>query len=536
MNEETYRLKSDLSQSTRPEGGVSPPGEGTASETEASPPQRKAPRRLVSLDAYRGFIMITLAASGFGVARFAALPEDAPVWSRPVIEQGKVRDATPEEIAARRAWWKDFAFHFSHPTWRSDFLTFPAENPAEVSQWKRLGVSFWDLIQPAFMFMVGVAMPFSYDRRRALGQLTLGRFGHAFARAVILILLGVFLYSLRSDRTNWIFTNVLAQIGLGYFFVYLMLGLRWWVQVIAIALILVGTWWFMQFGYWQLTGQQTPNGTYDYAAVQVDPERGEVLTGRFAPWSKNDNAFHAVDEILLNKLRDPEGKAMAAWREKMAAGELTRQEWWQMTVRRCLFSNPETLDPARHGYYRGGYKTLNFVPSIATMLLGVLFGRLLLSDRSRFGKLTVILLSGILCLVLGRIAGMYACPIVKKIWTPSWVLFSGGYVIGMLGLFYLLFDILPLRWLGWPLAIVGMNSIVMYLLGQLMRSFTLSQMVRTHLSGVIETILGTDPMLDGEMYLWHEQMFGRLIDPIAVLAVFWLIAFWLWRRKLFVRI
>src|SRR5690606_11931742 len=104
--------------------------------------------RLVPLDAYRGFIMLMLAASGFGIARFAQLPEDAPVWQ----EQN-------------RQTWQTIAFHFDHPQWESRFGL--------------MGVSFWDLIQPAFMFMVGVAMPFSYLRREKSGQSALRRFVHA---------------------------------------------------------------------------------------------------------------------------------------------------------------------------------------------------------------------------------------------------------------------------------------------------------------------------------------------------------------------
>ncbi|MEZ6050882.1 MAG: hypothetical protein R3C02_05740 [Planctomycetaceae bacterium] len=84
-------------------------------------------------DAYRGFIMMMLAASGFGIYRFASLPEDAPVW---------------------QTW--------DHGFWRRWRFT---EHPAWV--FGLMGVSFWDLIQPAFMFMVGVAMPFSYMRRQA---------------------------------------------------------------------------------------------------------------------------------------------------------------------------------------------------------------------------------------------------------------------------------------------------------------------------------------------------------------------------------
>ena len=83
-------------------------------------------------------------------------------------------------------------FHFRHAKWVAVNETF--------------GIAFWDLIQPSFMFMVGVAMPFSYNRRTALGESGIRRFLHALIRAVILVLMGVFLYSLGGHpRTNWIF-------------------------------------------------------------------------------------------------------------------------------------------------------------------------------------------------------------------------------------------------------------------------------------------------------------------------------------------
>src|SRR5690348_5430943 len=80
-------------------------------------PARPAPsQRLVSLDAYRGFIMLAMASGGFGFAQVARqLPGDAL--------------------------WQFLGFQFDHVTWE--------------------GGSFWDLIQPSFMFMVGVALPYS---------------------------------------------------------------------------------------------------------------------------------------------------------------------------------------------------------------------------------------------------------------------------------------------------------------------------------------------------------------------------------------
>jgi hypothetical protein len=75
------------------------------------------PGRLVSLDAFRGFIMTMLAASGFGIAKFAEIDDTSEVWT-----------------IHNHEFWNKLAFHFDHPAWRSAFDYYK--------------VSFWDLIQP----------------------------------------------------------------------------------------------------------------------------------------------------------------------------------------------------------------------------------------------------------------------------------------------------------------------------------------------------------------------------------------------------
>ena len=132
-------------------------GADNPSGSKSSDSPGKHPGRLTSLDAYRGFIMITLAASGFGIASFAALEADAPAW---------------ENVDYKT--WQIVGFHFEHPDWRSNFLptllSDPARPAAERPEFFKTCVSFWDLIQPAFMFMVGVAMPFSYGKRKVVGE------------------------------------------------------------------------------------------------------------------------------------------------------------------------------------------------------------------------------------------------------------------------------------------------------------------------------------------------------------------------------
>jgi heparan-alpha-glucosaminide N-acetyltransferase len=129
------------------------------------------PERLLSLDAYRGAIMLLMASSGLGLA-------------------------TAATFHPNNALWKFLAEQSDHATW--------------------VGCHLWDLIQPAFMFMVGVALPWSVANRRARGRAFGAMFRHATGRSLLLVLLAVFLNSPGSRQTAWSFNNVLAQIGLGY--------------------------------------------------------------------------------------------------------------------------------------------------------------------------------------------------------------------------------------------------------------------------------------------------------------------------------
>src|SRR5207302_10086094 len=98
------------------------------------------------------------------------------------------------------------------------------------------------LIQPCFMFMVGVALPFSIARRTERGETFARQLGHSIYRAVILIALGIFLRSQARPQTYFTFEDVLTQIGLGYVFLFLLARTRPRVQWIAAAIILIGYW------------------------------------------------------------------------------------------------------------------------------------------------------------------------------------------------------------------------------------------------------------------------------------------------------
>ena len=359
-----------------------------------------------------------------------------------------------------------------------------AKNFPESGVWKFLGHEFdhvawtgcalWDLIQPAFMFMVGVALPWSIANRQARGE-TFGKmFGHAVWRALLLIGLAVFLTSAFSKRTEWIYTNVLAQIGLGYSFLFLIYFTR------------PRTQWFIVFGilflYWLAFAlYPAPAGDFDWKSVGV-PANWQHLTGFASHWEKNANFAASFDLWFLN-----------------------------------LFPRE-----APFIFNKGGYQTLNFVPSLATMILGMIAGRLLRSELALTAKLKRLLTFGVAGIVVGgtlHIADL--CPIIKRIWTPSWVLFSGGLVTLLLAAF-----VAGIEWRGWkrwtfPLVVAGLNPITLYCMWQLMVGFVRDN-VRTHFGQHVFESFGTT--------------YAPMLERVTVLLVFWLILFWMYRRKIFLRL
>jgi predicted acyltransferase len=388
--------------------------------------------RLRSVDAYRGFVMLAMASGG-----------------AQALEGLHESGHTPVSLTLNV-----LSQQLEHAHWR--------------------GCTFWDLIQPSFMFLVGVAMPFSYAHRRARGDGWLRQFGHALFRSLILVMLAIFLASHGSRHTVYAFPNVLGQIGLGYMFVFLLLGRRPLVQFAAAVAILLG--YGLLFAGYPLPHPASAAGNFSTNDAQL------VMSGHFAHWNKNANAAAAFDRWFLN-----------------------------------LF--PHSPDrPFR--FNEGGYTTLNFVPSIATMLFGVLAGELLRSSRKPPAKLHILLSAGLVCWVLGQVLDAYVCPSVKRIWTPTWVIFSTAWTCWLLAAFYGVIDVAGYRRWSFPLVVVGMNSIAIYLMAQLMKPFVWASL-RTH--------FGRD--------LYSESgPYGHLALAISTLLVFWLICFWLYRRKIFIKI
>jgi predicted acyltransferase len=336
------------------------------------------------------------------------------------------------------------------------------------------GCSLHDTIQPGFSFLVGVALPYSIASRLAKGG-TFGKmFGHAVWRSILLVALGVFLRSMHSTQTYFTFEDTLSQIGLGYPILFF-LGFRppkW--QWIALTVILVGYW-----AAWALYPVAGPG--FDWQSVGVPPDWQHFYPGFAAHWNKNANLGNAFDQWFLN-----------------------------------LFPriNPFVFNS-------GGYLTLSFIPTLGTMILGLVAGRWLRTYAPRI-PMKRMLIAG----VIGVAAGLAlhfsgVCPVVKRIWTPSWTLFSGGLCFLFLAAFSWIIDVKGYRKWAFPLVVIGMNSIAAYLIAHLFEHFFESS---------FRINLGERPF----------QIFGAGMEPFmmgaAVLLMYWLILYWMYRRKLYLKI
>ena len=343
----------------------------------------------------------------------------------------------------------------------------------EHREW--VGCAPWDLIQPAFMFMVGVALPFSLASRRGRGQGFGKLFAHTVYRALLLIALGIFLRSQSRSQTYFTFEDVLTQIGLGYVFLFLLAWTKPRLQLTAAALILAGYW--AAFAVYPLP----PQG-FDTTTVGVPADWPHHVTGFAQHWDKNTNLAQAADVWFLN-----------------------------------LFPRERPF-----AFNRGGYLTLNFVPSLATMIFGLLAGGLLRGARADRDKIRALVIWGVAGIALGLVLHLLGiCPIVKRIWTPSWTLYSAGWVALMLAASYYVIDVRGHRRWAHPLLVVGANSIAMYVIVHVATDY-MFRAFRTHLGHtVIDRIPGP---------------FQTIVLGAATLAVFWLILLWMYRRRVLIRI
>ena len=404
--------------------------------------EEKKSKRLVSLDTYRGLVLVLLILESANYG-----------WQHVLVEE--------------------------HKNWLTSFIELHASHIAWV------GCSFWDLIQPSFMFMVGVSMAYSYGKRQKLGDSFGQMFRHAIFRSIVLILLGVFLRTSYMSQTNWTFEDVITQMGLGYIPLFFLWNRSVKSQFIAIVGILVG--------YWLLFALIPVSQPVGYEWEDPTPH---LFTGFFQHWNINANPAHYFDTWFLN---------------------LFPRETIEYTL-----ASGETVETDKFLFHPEGYNTLNFIPSLAIMIMGLMAGELLRSKSSEGQKVRKLAFYGVVGVAVGGIlhfAGV--CPLIKKTWTSSFTLYSGGWCLLILLALYYIIDINDKKAWTFPFVVVGMNSIAMYVMLWLMSGWV-NETLQKHL---------------GEGY---AGFFGPGLEPLmqnlANGVVLWLICFWMYKRKIFLRI
>ncbi len=274
--------------------------------------------------------------------------------------------------------------------------------PVKHAEWN--GWTPTDLVFPFFLFIVGVAMAFSFSSRLKRGESKQKLLGHVLWRGIALFALGMFLNGFPNGYhlDSWRVYGVLQRIAICYVIsaiLALWADSRGW--IVTIVACLVGYWILMRFV--PVPGFGIP--THDVPLL--DPDRN------LAAWLDR--------QLLVGHLyegtRDPEG-------------------------------------------------VLSTIPAVATSLLGMLTGQWLRSARPAKTKALGMAAFGFLGVVTGKILDL-GFPINKKLWTSSYVIFTAGLALLCLSLCYWIVDVKQWRgrWTK-PLLVFGMNAIAAYVFAE----------------------------------------------------------------------
>jgi len=189
-----------------------------------------------------------------------------------------------------------------------------------------------------------------------------------------------------------------------------------------------------------------------------------------------------------------------------------------MTAEGCLSSYiDQQLIPGTLYYGYGDNEGLiSTLPAICTVLLGVLAGHWLRSDCTGGRKAAVLAVAGLACTAAGYLWGL-VFPIVKIIWTSSYVLYSGGLCLMLLALFYWVIDVKGYRKWAFFFVVIGINPITIYFL---QRFVGFDGIAEFFLSGLAE----------------NAGLLAPLILPLGALAVKWLFLWFLYRHRILFKV
>ena len=357
----------------------------------------------------------------------------------------------------------------------------------EHVQWE--GVRFYDFIFPLFLFIVGVSLVFSLDRTLAL-SVENGRVKavvQIVRRSALLFLFGV-LYTggLTHRWPDVTLGGVLHRIAACYFFAALIYV--WCAQKQHGLKVIAGLAAALLVGYWALlTFVPFPDLPLEKASVEAVAKRigSDSPAAIAAAVPERVRGLYEENRNLANYLdfRFLPGKKMSLY------------------------------------YINEGL--LSTLPSIAICLFGIFAGRLLKGGADPRRKVALLFAAGAAGVLLGWLWS-FQFPLIKRIWTSSFVLVASGYSALMLGLFYYLVDVR--KWSRWcePFVWIGMNPITLYLLS---RVISYTQIARMFVGGDVEAFFDA-----------QAQGLGSLVVATFGLGLVFLLAWFLHRRKIFLRV
>lgn len=328
------------------------------------------------------------------------------------------------------------------------------------------GWTFTDLIFPFFLFIVGVAIVFSFSRRVELGYSKMKLFLKVVRRTLILFALGLFLNGFPNfDFSSIRIMGVLQRISICYFFaslIFLTSGVRW--QAIWSVILL--------FVYW---------GLMEFVPV---PGVGAGL------YEKGRNFAAYVDSLILS-------------------GHM-----WSAT---------KTWDPEG---------IISTIPAISTTLFGVLTGHWLKSKRDAIEKTLWLFIMGNLGLFAGAVWNAWL-PINKNLWTSSYAVFTAGFALIVLGFCYFFVDVKGYRKIAYPFVVYGMNAITVFVLSGIIGRLSVYFKVSLP-DGSTTTV--KNYIYESFFASWLGPMNGSLGYAIANVLLMYLLAWILYKKKIFIKI
>lgn len=422
---------------------AAPENPGPSPPAEVKKPNVK--ERLLSLDAFRGLIMLCLVCGGFGL-------RGAP---------RRHLETNPDS-----GFWQWVNYQFNHTQWN--------------------GCSVWDIIMPCFLFMVGMGMAYSSSRRKQEGQSFRDLLRHAIKRSVILIILGFVLDDLSKGYLYVSLSNVLIVMGCGYTFLFLISLYPFKTQVKIACAILVVTW---------IAFELYPGAGIDFDSPGLSVEKRawaeEHLNGVRDPWHAGANLSTPINNFLVDWV--PGGKFKNGIKIHVKLGPVSY---------------------------------IQFVTAIVTMLFGLWSGLLIKPDRSQKDKLKILVISGCVLMLLGMILDVTGiCPIIKRLWTPSFTLYVGGVSILLFASLFWIIDVMRFKWWVYPFACMGMNSLLMYCLEKVHFGTYIKQSLEIYFGDGLFSLYG---LIDSP----NSGISGSVI----IAAVYLLISVWLYRQKIFITI